>query len=217
MSISEVWSVALAVLASIGGGGILTVGLSSWIGKVWADRILEREKASLQKQFAEAKLELDKSLHRHNVAVTRIDTQRVEAIRDLYGALIAWNEVVWLILAPNNFETRNYPDAINHYTAWNKALLQRSQALEQVAMRTAIYFSEDTYQTIARCGLAASIMSIEFADAVEKHADLETGLHFNQIEEARAEFKSKYEAEYEPARRTVITEFRRLVDPTAPR
>ena len=215
MSTSDVWSVALAVLTSVGAGGILILGLSSWLGKVWADRILEREKAALQKQFADAKLEIDKALHKHNIAATRIDAQRVDAIRDLYAALIAWNEAVVQIVAPNNLTKRQYPDAINQYTAWTKALRERSEVLEHVAMRTAIYFTEETYQIIAQCGYAASMMSIDFAEAVYKHTQPGTGLHFKQVEEARTALTEKYQAQYEPARRTVVTMFRQLVDPTA--
>lgn len=36
--------VALAVLAAVGGGGALVLGLAAWLGKVWGDRLAQAQK-----------------------------------------------------------------------------------------------------------------------------------------------------------------------------
>ncbi len=46
MTLADIYSVASAVIVSLGGGALLVFALSSWLAKVWANRILEREKAS---------------------------------------------------------------------------------------------------------------------------------------------------------------------------
>ena len=43
MSFQDVFQIASAVLLSLGTGGAIVVGLSSWLGKVWASRILEKD------------------------------------------------------------------------------------------------------------------------------------------------------------------------------
>lgn len=43
MSAADAWGIATAVLVSLGGGGAIVFGLSSWLGKVWADRLMQRE------------------------------------------------------------------------------------------------------------------------------------------------------------------------------
>jgi len=40
MDIKAVYDVAFAIIISLGGGGIIVFALSSWLGKVWANRIL---------------------------------------------------------------------------------------------------------------------------------------------------------------------------------
>lgn len=42
---ASAWETALAVVASLGGGGLIVVMLSSWLGKIWADRLMTRETA----------------------------------------------------------------------------------------------------------------------------------------------------------------------------
>jgi hypothetical protein len=44
MSLSEIWQTSFAILTSLGGGGAIVILLSSWLGKVWAARILEQDR-----------------------------------------------------------------------------------------------------------------------------------------------------------------------------
>lgn len=48
MDWSEAFKVGLATLAALGGSGALVLLLSGWLGRVWASRILENEKAQHQ-------------------------------------------------------------------------------------------------------------------------------------------------------------------------
>ncbi len=50
MPILDVVSIASAVLASLGGAGVIILGLSNWLGKIWAERLMqgERHQHSLQ-------------------------------------------------------------------------------------------------------------------------------------------------------------------------
>jgi hypothetical protein len=215
MSLSwiDIWNIAVAVIAAVGGGGAIVLALSSWLGKVWADRILESDKAKYQKEFAELKTELDRRLHVHNVAAARLDTQRVDAIRELYGSLIAWHEAVIQVVAPNELNLHPHLAAITQYKQWSVILLSKSERLENVAMHTAIYFSEETYQIIGKCGMSASMMSIDFMGSVRNNPTPNTPQHLADIESARLKLSANYQSDYEPARRTVVSTFRQIINP----
>jgi uncharacterized membrane protein len=45
MTLEDVLKISAAILASVGGAGIIVVGLSSFLGKVWANRIMESDRA----------------------------------------------------------------------------------------------------------------------------------------------------------------------------
>ncbi len=45
-----------AYLTAIGSGGLLVFGLSSWLGKVWANRILAKERSKFQQMIEEHKV-----------------------------------------------------------------------------------------------------------------------------------------------------------------
>ncbi|QFT55797.1 hypothetical protein [Microbulbifer sp. THAF38] len=54
-----IFEVAAAIIASIGASSVIIISLSSWLGKVWANRVLENEKHQLAEGLEKAKRELD--------------------------------------------------------------------------------------------------------------------------------------------------------------
>jgi hypothetical protein len=44
MNQADIWNVAAAVITAVGGGGAIVFGLSGYLGKVWADRGLAKQK-----------------------------------------------------------------------------------------------------------------------------------------------------------------------------
>lgn len=41
---TDAFETAFAVIAAMGGGGFIVLGLSSWIGKLWAERLMARDR-----------------------------------------------------------------------------------------------------------------------------------------------------------------------------
>jgi hypothetical protein len=55
----SIFKISAGFLASVGSAGAIFWGLSSWLGKIWAQRILEKEKNKLATELEFAKRELD--------------------------------------------------------------------------------------------------------------------------------------------------------------
>ena len=58
MSIDEIFKISGAILGSVGGAAVIIVGLSSWLGKVWANRILEKDKLAYSSELERIKNKL---------------------------------------------------------------------------------------------------------------------------------------------------------------
>lgn len=48
MNIDDILKIAGLILASFGGGAVIIIGLSSWLGNLWAKRILQSERAEFK-------------------------------------------------------------------------------------------------------------------------------------------------------------------------
>jgi hypothetical protein len=71
MSWTETLGLAGAILGSLGGGSIIVFAASNWLGKVWANRILEKEKAELQRELEHYKTDLQKDIEKEKTALQR--------------------------------------------------------------------------------------------------------------------------------------------------
>lgn len=60
MSVQENFEIAAAVLTSLGGGGLIILGMSGWLGKVWADRLMQAERAKHDKDLVAYRAKLER-------------------------------------------------------------------------------------------------------------------------------------------------------------
>jgi uncharacterized protein YgfB (UPF0149 family) len=209
----DIWQIAGAVITALGGGAAIVFALSSWLAKVWANRILESDKAKYQKEFAELKTELDKRLHAHNVAIARLDGQRTKAIRDIYDALTAWFEAYLDITTPNLKLSNSTTEAIQTYQKLCDALYAASEKLSKEYLRTAIDFKEETCRTITECGQCSMEISAYFCNSVVHHPKPNSPEHLQAIEEARECLRLAGTLDFIPKKDQLLKAFRRIIDP----
>lgn len=82
----DIFEIISAVLLSIGGGGAIVFALSSWLGKIWATRILEKEKNEYTKDIEKYKTQLEKEITNLNfnnekaIFVTKLQYEKEFAI-----------------------------------------------------------------------------------------------------------------------------------------
>jgi hypothetical protein len=224
ISFTDIWNIAFAIITALGGGGAIVFALSAWLGKVWANRImesdwakhqkdLESDKAKYQTEFAELKTELDKHLHAHNIAIERLDKQRTQAIRDIYDALTAWFEA-YLNATQLNINLPNDPTkSIETYKQLGYALYAASDKLSKEYLRTAIDFKEETCKTITECGQCTMEMSTKFHNSVNVRTNPNSPKHLQTIKEARTQLETDYATNFKPKQEQLITTFRKIIDP----
>ena len=85
----------LALLGALGGGAVIVFGFSSWLGKVWADRLMQRARAEHDHQLATLRAELERN-NAHALEQYKFDLQlRAQGqIEQARSSLAAWNEGV---------------------------------------------------------------------------------------------------------------------------
>ena len=75
------------MLAALGGGGAIVFSLSAWLGKVWADRLMQREVARHSRELEELRSDLSQRVLEHKTRFERIDAKQAEVILYVHGKL----------------------------------------------------------------------------------------------------------------------------------
>jgi hypothetical protein len=125
MDTIEVFKVAGAILGSVGGSAIIIIGLSSWLGKVWANRILEQDKLKYSSELELIKNKLQSESEKQNLMFSLYFEGQFKLYNDLWVSLAELQNGVELLWAEAN--SRNLR---NFISVLKKAKIQiRSSAL----------------------------------------------------------------------------------------
>jgi hypothetical protein len=80
MTFEEIIKIATTILLSLGSGGIIVLALSNFLGKVWANRIMDQERSRFERELAELRSKLEKD-NQENLSKLHTD---LEIYRDTY-------------------------------------------------------------------------------------------------------------------------------------
>jgi hypothetical protein len=116
MTTQAIFEVAAAIIVSLGGGAALVFGLSSFLGKTWAARILERERSAyateletLRRTYSEelehVRSALQKSAFEHQTRFSWYHQRKAELIANVYFLLNEVTDHVRHMVSPVQFGT----------------------------------------------------------------------------------------------------------------
>ncbi|MDD3066720.1 MAG: hypothetical protein PHO48_02715 [Candidatus Gracilibacteria bacterium] len=172
MSIKEVFEIALAVIASLGGGGFLVFALSSWLGKVWASRILESEKQEYKKEIEKYKKELEVLSIRDKIKFSELHKLQTEAIRVLYRNLVELGNLTAEVVISDECESKELSISL-------ESLNKKIDMIKTYFDRNEILFSERI------CKLVGNLINHSFM------IYLDIGMRENDISERKIKKQRK--------------------------
>ena len=86
---NDIWQTVLAIIGSVGGAGIIIVGISSWIGKLWADKLMKKSEYSYQRSLETIRQDFIRKI----IFIKRNFKKNLK-----YTVLLLSPVVIWLLL-----------------------------------------------------------------------------------------------------------------------
>lgn len=84
MEFGDILQISATIIASLGGGALIVFSMSSWLGKVWANRLMQNERASHEKNLAELQSSLQKEAEHNN----HLLKQKIELYKEVAEPVI---------------------------------------------------------------------------------------------------------------------------------
>lgn len=144
MDWTQVFQLISALLASVGGAGAIIIAVSSWLGKVWANRLMEKDRAQHSKELEALKNQYSKELEEYRTRLGLI----VGQLQRYYGRQFELYSVFWvalydLKLAADDLWEEATPVSL---LAFADQLRKTSQAIH----RGALFLEEQHYAQLKR-------------------------------------------------------------------
>ncbi len=103
----EIFKVSGAVLLSTGGAGAIIFGLSSWLGKVWASRVLEKERQAYAVELEGFRSQLNAAAEKQQLVFAMYFEGQFKIYNDLWVSLTELQmgvEHLWEEASPSYLE-----------------------------------------------------------------------------------------------------------------
>lgn len=113
MTLQEFYDIALSVLAPIGGAGVIILALSSYLGKVWATRLMAKETHEHNKELEKIKSDINTAYH-----VFKLDKEHEYEQRKKIKEVISKNKIR-IIDSAEALNHRMWNFNENHVKKWH--------------------------------------------------------------------------------------------------
>lgn len=94
MNINDIFKIAMALIASLGGGALLVAAFSHWLGGIWAKRLLQNERAKHAESLQELKAKNEASLEELK---SQIDTLKQKELNRHFDKLAIYKDVIHVV------------------------------------------------------------------------------------------------------------------------
>ena len=133
MSIDTIFQVSAAILASVGGAAAIILSLSTWLGKVWANRILEQDKLNYAKELEKLKNQMQYDSERQRLIFATYFQGQFQIYNKLWVSLVELQErmdALWINASLPHL--RRFIDSVQSAKKTNKVqcIINRSRALQ---------------------------------------------------------------------------------------
>jgi len=153
----DIFAISAAILTSIGGAAAIVFGFSSWLGKVWANRLMENEK----NKHSRALEALKNSFHQETESY-KIKLKKSELIFE--KQFEAASELVALqrsFIPRINFPHMDWEDVVDHYAFSSRKI---EEELEKYLSRHGAILGEEVEEKISECIRVASWNKFEIKE-----------------------------------------------------
>lgn len=106
MSMDEIFKITGAILTSVGGAAVIIFALSSWLSKVWANRILEKDRLAYSLEVERIKNQLHADTEKHRFIFSLYFEGQFKLYNELWSSLSELQnnvEELWAEANNNNF------------------------------------------------------------------------------------------------------------------
>lgn len=202
MSVDDTGQLVQTIIVSIGGTAVLVAGLISWLGKVWAGRLLEMDKLRSQSELEKLRSVLGVYAKRFETEHAQLFAKRVEVMEQIFRSLINIEaqaaRSLWFVEAPQN------PVEIRKQS---EKLYSDIRELGNYFDRNRIFLEEDICQSVRDALAKGSNPAAEYMLYIRNYDDHE--LH--SLHDVRDRCWDKVSKELRPAMDKVERRFRSIV------
>ncbi|BCS53455.1 hypothetical protein [Geobacter sp. SVR] len=146
------WSVIKEVFLPGAAGAVAAIAALKYLSSKFVEqqlsKDLEKHKTELSQRTESLKTQLSIYAHEQNVATSRVDGQKAEAIKNVYSAIRGWINPTTIIISGCPLVNASEENEFQFYSKTAEEAHAAAKKLADVLADHAIYFDEETYREL---------------------------------------------------------------------
>ncbi len=188
MELQELLELSGVILGTLGSGAAIIFGFSTWLGKVWANRLMEHEKSKYSKDLEELKNKLSQDAETYKIKLKKsefIFQKEYEAVSEYVALLIR--------VSPSySFPGMEWGDACDEI-ARNSSSIERM--LSEFMSKHGAVLNDETISLISSCIHRMAEMKFKISDDIPTPESSMAGEIFKDLQKAESLLKEKFHAQ----------------------
>ncbi|MBN2285240.1 MAG: hypothetical protein JXI43_02240 [Tissierellales bacterium] len=205
-------------LISVISGSAFTFLIVGFFGRKFINHQLSKSLAKYQMEL-DARIEILKNnlsifAHEQNVGISRIDSQRADAIKEIYSSLVNWEFKIKMINNPlmEKYEQNKHQDyMLDFYKKSLKGLSDDMNTMVYAIVNNAIYFKKDVFEKLEKLFLKVAIYSSNVGSIINKNLGGEGNGNIENVLSEITQLKNDIEPSINLLQNELIEEFRVLL------
>lgn len=111
MEIKEIIAISGTILASLGGGVVIVFAFSNWLGKVWANRLMEKERAEHNEELERLKSKLINETESYKISLKKSEL----LFEKQFDAASEFVALFRSFMPAHSLPHRDWEDVCNHF------------------------------------------------------------------------------------------------------
>jgi hypothetical protein len=151
----DIFKILGAILVGLGGSSVIILGLSSWLGKIWAERIFQKEKHKYDIEFQNYMYNIDKEMQRLKTIdekalyITKIQYEKeFEIYQNIWKALNECVRVTKNLYPKYEDSPTNEAELEEYNNKKYKAYVEKFNNFSNIISSNAPFYQESFYNNL---------------------------------------------------------------------
>jgi hypothetical protein len=176
MEIKEIIAISGTILASLGGGVVIVFAFSNWLGKVWANRLMEKERAEHNEELERLKSKFLKETESYKIKLKKSELlfeKQFEAASEFVALFRSF-------MPAYSFPHMEWEDVCNHFVRISENI---ERDLDKYLSRHGAVLGGDVVDKISSCiGISGEIKFGAKSPDVSGHSMSEASRLHDELE-----------------------------------
>ena len=174
MNFDEILKISATIISTLGGASLIVFGLSSWLGKIWANKLMEKDKSKFMRDLETLKYGLVNETESYKIKLKKSEF----LFEKEFDAASELTAMIRSFLPPSRNQEMDWHDACNEIAL---SFAKINNSIDNFLSKNGAVLSDEQKELLTHCVGLASYFCHEAKSEVSEDANAAASTLFENL------------------------------------